>query len=64
MVILSVNLEVPGEMFDALTQQRDLHFRRAGVRLMNPELFDLTLFLLSSESHGSALILSFFPFYV
>jgi hypothetical protein len=51
MVILSVNLEVPGEMFDALTQQRHLHFRRAGVRLMNSELLNESLFLLFSNSH-------------
>ena len=40
MVILNMNLEVLGEMFDALAQQRNLHFGRAGVRLMNPELLD------------------------
>jgi len=63
MVILSVNLEVPGKMFDALTQQRHLHFRRAGVRLMNPELLNESLFLLFSNSHilRSA---SLFPFLV
>ncbi len=52
MVILNMNLEVRCEMFDALAQQRNLHFRRAGIRLMNPELLDDALFLLFSNSHN------------
>jgi len=52
MVILNMNLEVPGEMIDALTQQRNLHFGRAGVRLMDSELLDYTFFLRFSNSHN------------
>ena len=61
MVIFNMNLEVLGEMIDALAQQRNLHFGRTGVRLMNPELLDDVLFLLFSDSHilRSA---SLFPF--
>ena len=59
MVILNMNLEVPGEMIDALAQQRNLHFGRAGVRLMDPELLDYNFFLRFSDSHISALLLSF-----
>ena len=40
MMIFSMNLEVLGKIFDALTQERDLHFRRAGIALMDPELLD------------------------
>jgi hypothetical protein len=61
MVILNVNLEVPGEVLDTLTQQRDLHFRRPSIRLMNPKLLDDSLPLRWSNSHEiSALSLSFF----
>jgi len=52
MVILNMNLEVPGEMIDALAQQRNLHFGRAGVRLMDSELLDYTFFLRFSNSHN------------
>jgi len=52
MVILNMNLEVPGEMIDALAQQRNLHFGRAGVRLMDSELLDDTFFLRFSNSHN------------
>ena len=52
MVILNMNLEVLGKMIDALAQQRNLHFGRAGVRLMNSELLNDTLFLLFSNSHN------------
>ena len=51
MVIFSMNLEVLGKVFDALTQERDLHFRRAGIALMDPELLDNPLLLLLSNSH-------------
>jgi len=51
MVILNMNLEVFGEMFDALTEKRNLHFGRACVRLMNSELLDDRLFLRFSNSH-------------
>ena len=63
MVILDMNLEVPGEVVDTLTQQGDLHFRRASIRLMNPELLDDFLPVRLSNSHVfSALSLSFFLF--
>jgi hypothetical protein len=62
MVIFNVNLEVLGEMFDALTQQRNLHFRRAGVRLMNSELLDNSLLLLFSNSHNLRSA-SLFPYF-
>src|SRR6266498_4291222 len=51
MVILNMNLEVFGKMVDALTEKRNLHFGRACVRLMNPELLDDCLFLRFSNSH-------------
>ena len=51
MVILNMNLEVFGEMVDALTEERNLHFGRACVRLMNSELLDDCLFLRFSNSH-------------
>ena len=63
MVILDMNLEVPGEVVDTLTHQGDLHFRRASIRLMNPELLDDFLPVRLSNSHViSALYLSFFLF--
>jgi|GEM_PF-1849113 len=62
MVVLCMDLEVPGEMLDALTEQRDLHFGRAGVRRMNPELLNSLAFLRFSNSHISA-FLSLFPFF-
>ena len=48
MMILNMDLEVPGEMLDALAQQRNLHFGRAGVRRMDPELLDYNLFFCGS----------------
>ena len=50
-MIFSMNLEVLGKIVDALTQERDLHFRRAGIALMDPELLDNPLLLLWSNSH-------------
>ena len=50
-----MNFEVPAKVFNALAQQRNLHFRRAGVRWMDPELLDLLLFLRFSNPHFSAL---------
>ena len=61
MMIFSMNLEVLGKIVDALTQKRDLHFRRAGIALMDPELLDNPLLLLWSNSH--VLRFSLFPFY-
>src|ERR687891_460571 len=51
MVILNMYLEVFGKMVDALTEKRNLHFGRACVRLMNPELLDDCLLLRFSNSH-------------
>lgn len=59
MVILDVNFEVPGEIFDALAEQRNLHLGRACVRRMNPELLDHLFFLRFSNPHISAFSLSF-----
>lgn len=61
MVILDVILEVLGQMIDALAEQSDLHFRRAGIPLVNPELLDDFLFLLLSNSHVLRFS-SLFPF--
>jgi hypothetical protein len=51
MMIFSMNLEVVGKIVDALTQERDLHFRRAGIALMDPKLLDNPLLLLWNNSH-------------
>ena len=51
MMIFSMNLEMLGKIIDALAQERDLHFRRSGITLMNPELLDNPLLLLWSNSH-------------
>ena len=51
MMIFSMNLEMLGKIVDALTQERDLHFRRAGIALMEPELLDNPLLLLWNNSH-------------
>ena len=59
MVVLSMDLEMLGQMLDALAEQRDLHFGGAGVRRMNPELLNPLLFLRFSNSHISASFLSF-----
>ena len=50
-------------MVDALAEQSDLHFGRAGIRLMNPELLDDFLFLLWSNSHVLRFF-SLFPFLI
>jgi len=63
MVILDMNLEVFGKVIDALTEERNLHFGRACVRLMNPELLDDFVFLLFSDSHVLRSF-SLFPFLV
>ena len=59
MVILNVDFEVPGKILDTLAEQRNLHFWRAGVRRMNPELLDHLFFLRFSNPHISAFSLSF-----
>jgi hypothetical protein len=51
MVIFKMDLEVPGEMLNPLAEKRDLHFWRAGVRLMDSELLYHLLFLRFSNSH-------------
>lgn len=62
MVILNVSLEVPGEVFDPLAEERYLYFGRAGVRFVKPELVNDLLTLWLSNSHKSPLYysLSFF----
>ena len=45
-------------MIDALTEQRHLHFRRAGVRLMKLELLYDPVPLLLSNSHNYPLFFS------
>lgn len=62
MVIFHVNFEVFGEMLDPLAEKRNLHFGRAGVRLMNSELLDCLLLLRFSNSHILRLSLSFLLF--
>jgi len=60
-VILNMDFEVPGEILNALAEKRNLHFWRAGIRRMNPELLDHLFFLRFSNPHISALFsLSFF----
>ena len=66
MMIFRMNLEVLGKIVDALTQKRHLHFRRAGIALMDPELLDNPRFLLWSNSHilrffSLSFLLSIFP---
>jgi hypothetical protein len=39
-VVLNVRLEVRRQVVDPLAQKRNLHFRRAGILHMSPELFD------------------------
>ena len=39
-VVLNVRLEMRRQVVDPLAQKRDLHFRRAGILHMSPELFD------------------------
>jgi hypothetical protein len=51
MMIFSMNFEMLGKIVDALAQERDLHFRRAGIALVDPELLDNPLLLLWSNSH-------------
>jgi hypothetical protein len=55
MVVLDMDLEVLGEVVDALTEERNLHFGRAGVRRVNLELLESLAFLRFSNSHISAL---------
>jgi len=57
-VILNMDFEVPGEILNALAEKRNLHFWRAGIRRMNPELLDHLFFLRFSNPHISALFLS------
>ena len=61
MVILNMDFEVPGKIFDALAEQRNLHFGRAGIRRMNSELLDHLFFLRFSNPHISAFF-SLVPF--
>jgi len=61
MVILHMDFEVLGKMLNALAEERNLHFWRAGVRRMNSELLNRLLFLRFSNRHDSPLF-SLFPF--
>jgi hypothetical protein len=60
LVILNVSLEMLGEMLNTLAEQRDLHLRRAGVRLMKPKLLHDYLTLWLSNPHKSPLFFSLF----
>ena len=60
MVILHMDFEVLGKMLDALAEERDLHFWRAGVRRMNSELLNLLFSLRFSNPHNLRFFLSFF----
>jgi hypothetical protein len=53
---------VPGEVFNTLAEERNLHFGRAGVRLVKPELLHDFLPLWLSNSHKSPLFLSLSSF--
>lgn len=64
MVILHVNLEMPGKVIDTLTQQRDLHFRRARIGLMNPELLYHCLPVRFTNSHVNLRSFSLFLSFV
>jgi hypothetical protein len=60
-VILHVDLEVPREVIDTLTQQRYLNFGRARIRLMEFELLNHFFSLRLSNPHLSSVHhLSFF----
>ena len=61
-MILDVSLEVPGEVLDTLAEERNLHFGRAGVRFVKPELLHDFLALRLSNSHNSPLFLSLSSF--
>ena len=61
MVILHMDFEMPGKMFDALAEERNLHFWRAGVRGMNPELLN-HLFSLRFSNRHNLRFFSLFPF--
>src|SRR5215471_287543 len=51
MMILRVNLEMLGQVRDALGQKRDLHFRRAGVAGMGGEFSDDFLLAGGCQTH-------------
>jgi len=59
MVILHMDFEVPGKMLNALAEERDLHFWRAGVRRMNSELLNHFFSLRFSNRHNLRFFLSF-----
>lgn len=50
-VILNMDLEVLGEVFDPLTQQGNLHLRRSGIGVMESKLLNNSLFLLLNNPH-------------
>src|SRR4030066_2415875 len=51
--ILGVGLQMIRDHVDPLGEERDLHFRRTGVRIVQPELADDVLFLLRHYAHFS-----------
>ena len=54
-VILDVLFEVIGETVDALREERDLHFGRPRVALVDAELLDQALLLFDGERHRNFL---------
>jgi len=51
MMILSVNLEVLGQVVDSLRHETDLHLGGAGIRRMNSGLFDDALLCAGEKRH-------------
>ncbi len=60
MVVLNVDLEMPGKVIDTLAEERYLYFWRAGVRLVKPKLLHHFLTLWLSNPHKSPLFFSLF----
>ena len=52
-VVVLVRLEVGREVLDTLRENRDLHFRRAGVRRVDREVLDQLVFALLSQQPSS-----------
>lgn len=63
MMIFCMDLEVLGKVFDALTQQRHLHFRGAGIALMKSKLLYYPFFLLLSNPHDLRFVSLFLFFW-
>src|SRR4029078_10107397 len=56
MVVFLVRLEVLGEVVDALGEDGDLHFRRAGIVGLGSIVFDERSFALSGYRHGASFL--------